>query len=95
MPDEISTLAEVFALMVSKVKQREESLKQQVTELKIEIDEVKRKKQVSEIVDSDFFHDLQTKARRLRSRAHGATEESKPETIVLNGKVETTNGHQE
>ncbi len=95
MPDEISTLAEVFALMVSKVKQREESLKQQVTELKIEIDEVKRKKQVSEIVDSDFFHDLQTKARRLRSRNHEATEESKPETIVLNGKVETTNGHQE
>jgi len=38
---------------------------------------------------------LQTKARRLRSRNHEATEESKPETIVLNGKVETTNGHQE
>lgn len=95
MPDEISTLAEVFALMVSKVKQREESLKQQVTELKIEIDEVKRKKQVSEIVDSDFFHDLQTKARRLRNRVPNAVDESEPEKTILNGNVEAANGHQE
>jgi HAMP domain-containing protein len=69
MPDEISKLAEVFALMVNKVRQREESLKQQVAELKIEIDETKRRKQVSEIVDTDFFHDLQAKAHLLRQRS--------------------------
>lgn len=73
MPDEISKLAEVFALMVSKVRQREESLKQQVAELKIEIDETKRRKQVSEIVDTDFFHDLQAKAQVLRQRSRHRT----------------------
>lgn len=69
MPDEISKLAEVFALMVSKVRQREENLKKQVAELKIEIDESKRQKQVSEIVYSDFFQDLQAKAHLLRQRS--------------------------
>lgn len=69
--DEISTLAGVFDIMVDKVRHREESLKQQVTELKIEIDQVKRQKQVSEIVDSDFFQDLVVKARQMRNRASG------------------------
>ncbi len=68
-PDEIETLAEVFEIMVSKVYQREQTLIRQVEELKIEIDEVKRRKQVSEIVESDFFQDLQAKARRMRSRS--------------------------
>jgi methyl-accepting chemotaxis protein len=65
--DEVSTLADVFALMVSKVKQREESLKMQVKELKIEIDDVKRKHQVQEIVDSDFFQNLQSKSKKIRA----------------------------
>ncbi|HIK54738.1 MAG TPA: HAMP domain-containing protein [Synechococcales cyanobacterium M55_K2018_004] len=67
--DEISTLAHVFEIMVSKVRQREESLKQQVADLKIEIDQAKRQKQVSEIVDTDFFQDLVAKARKMRSKA--------------------------
>jgi hypothetical protein len=67
-PDEINTLTHVFEIMVGKVRKREEKLKAQVAELKIEIDEVKRKKQVSEIVDSDFFQDLTEKAREIRSK---------------------------
>ena len=66
--DEITSLAETFVVMVDKVHQREESLKQQVAELKIEIDEVKRQQQVGEIVDSDFFLELQDKARTIRRR---------------------------
>lgn len=66
--DEIGTLANVFQIMVDKVRQREENLKQQVAELKIEIDHAKRQKQVSEIVDSDFFQDLVVKARKMRNR---------------------------
>ncbi len=66
--DEVATLAQVFELMVSKVYQREQTLRRQVEELKIEIDEVKRQKQVSEIVDSDFFQDLRSKARTMRER---------------------------
>ncbi|MGK7923707.1 MAG: HAMP domain-containing protein [Spirulina sp.] len=66
--DEIGTLASVFDLMVEKVRKREEKLKEQVKVLKIEIDQVKRKQQVDSIVDSDFFQDLQAKARELRGR---------------------------
>jgi methyl-accepting chemotaxis protein len=66
--DEISMLAHVFEIMVDKVYQREQTLLRQVSELKIEIDEVKRQKQVSEIVDSDFFQTLQMKAREMRRR---------------------------
>lgn len=64
--DEIGTLARVFEIMVDKVRQREEKLKKQVADLQIMIDESKRQEQVAEIVDSDFFRDLQTKARNLR-----------------------------
>ena len=67
LADEVSTLAEVFAFMVSKVKQREESLRMQVRELKVEIDEVKRKKQVQQITGSDFFQNLQAKSSRIRA----------------------------
>ncbi len=47
---------------------REQALRQEIEQLRIEIDEAKRQKQVSEIVDSDFFQDLQSKARSLRNR---------------------------
>jgi methyl-accepting chemotaxis protein len=66
--DEITTLAEVFVDMADKVYKREAKLKQQVAELKIEIDEVKAHKQVSEIVDSDFFEELKDKANVIRKR---------------------------
>ena len=66
LSDEIGSLAQVFEIMVDKVRQREEKLKKQVIELQIMIDEGKRQEQVEEIVDSDFFRDLQEKARRMR-----------------------------
>lgn len=64
--DEISTLAHVFDLMVSKVREREESLKRQVQELRIEIDEVRKAKQVAEITETEYFQELRTRARTLR-----------------------------
>jgi methyl-accepting chemotaxis protein len=75
-PDEIGRLAVVFELMVSKVRKREEKLKEQVAELKIEIDEAKRNRQVKEIVDSDFFQDLQKKAQEIRSRRRNSASRS-------------------
>ncbi len=50
---------------------REQELRQKIQQLKIEIDEAKRQKQVSEIVETDFFHDLQIKARNIRRRSQG------------------------
>jgi HAMP domain-containing protein/CHASE3 domain sensor protein len=47
---------------------RENRLRQQIQQLRIEIDEVKRQKEVSQIVDTDFFQDLQRKARHVRQR---------------------------
>ena len=66
--DEVSTLAEVFNFMLEKVRAREEKLKQRVMELEIMIDPEKRDKQVSEIVDSDFFKDLKSKADEMRGK---------------------------
>ncbi|GAB4378320.1 MAG: hypothetical protein Kow00121_29880 [Elainellaceae cyanobacterium] len=83
-PDEINTLAKVFACMVSKIRQREENLKRQVTELKIEIDQSKRQKQVSEIVDTDFFQDLVTKARKLRKQSQEPAIENLDITLLNN-----------
>jgi HAMP domain-containing protein len=69
--DEIDTLAQVFSIMVDKVYQREQVLKQQVARLKIEIDEVKQKEGVQEIVETDFFQQLQSRANVLRSERKG------------------------
>ncbi len=64
--DEIDTLARVIESMVGKVAQREQKLKEQVAELQIMIDDSKRQEQVKEIVDSDFFRDLASKAQKMR-----------------------------
>lgn len=78
--DELGQLARVFQNMAREVYAREQRLKQTVQELRIEIDEVKRKKQVNEIVESDFFQDLQAKARMARNRlGSSARKEVQPE----------------
>jgi CHASE3 domain sensor protein len=47
---------------------REQSLKQEIMQLRIEIDEVKQRQQVKEIVDTDFFQDLTQRAKIMRQR---------------------------
>ncbi|NER34804.1 MAG: HAMP domain-containing protein [Oscillatoria sp. SIO1A7] len=64
--DELGRLARVFKEMARQVYQREQKLKQQVQELRIEIDQSKKQKQVSEITNTDFFQDLQKKAKKMR-----------------------------
>jgi len=64
--DELGILAHVFGEMAEQVQAREQKLKQEVAQLRIEIDQSKRAKQVSEIVDSEFFQDLKTKASAMR-----------------------------
>ena len=65
---EISYLRQLFGQMAEEVILREEQLRQQVTALQIMIDEAKRKEQVDEITDTDFFRELQVKAQRMRQR---------------------------
>jgi HAMP domain-containing protein len=66
--DEISSLARVFDVMIDKIQAREVKLKERVAALEIIVDQGKRDAQVSEIVDSDFFQDLQSKAKDMRQR---------------------------
>lgn len=66
--DEIDTLTGVFKVMVDKVAQREKNLRARVQQLEIMIDKSKLTKQVSEIVESDFFQDLKTKVKGMRNR---------------------------
>jgi two-component system cell cycle response regulator len=67
-PDALGQLARVFLRMAGEVAAREAQLKQQIQVLKIEIDEVQKAHQVSEITETDYFQSLQQKARALRQR---------------------------
>ncbi len=69
--DELGQLARVFMSMAQEVRARVERLKGQIAQLHIEIDEYKREKEVAEVVDTDFFRDLQAKAQAMRQQAHG------------------------
>ena len=66
--DEMTDLAGVFKTMVAKVGIRERTLSNQVQVLKVEIDEQRRQQSVDEIVDSDFFAALTSKASSLRQK---------------------------
>ncbi len=68
LQDEVGKLANVFELMVGKVYDREQALRARVQQLEIMIDHSKLENQVKEIVDTDFFQDLQSKVRDMRSR---------------------------
>lgn len=73
--DEIDTLAYVFEIMVAKVQKREQKLLRQVARLRIEIDETKQQSEVAQIVETDFFKQLQSRADNLRAKR----EQSGPE----------------
>jgi CRP-like cAMP-binding protein len=64
----MATLAAEFARMATHVREREEELRQEIAQLKIEIDHSKRQRQVDEIVETDFFQDIKSKAQDLRRK---------------------------
>ena len=66
--DELGQLARVFQQMTEQVKIREAMLKQQVQELRIEIDQAKQAKQVADIVETDSFKNLKQKLKTLKSK---------------------------
>jgi CRP/FNR family transcriptional regulator, cyclic AMP receptor protein len=69
--DELGQLARIFQRMVREVYSREQRLMQQVAELRIEVDEVKKAQQVAEITETDYFKQLRRKASELRSERGG------------------------
>jgi DNA-binding response OmpR family regulator len=67
-PDALGQLARVFQRMAREVAAREQQLRQQIQVLQIEIDQAKKAREVSEITDTEYFQDLQEKAKALRHR---------------------------
>jgi DNA-binding response OmpR family regulator len=66
-PDALGQLGRVFQRMAREVYAREQSLKQQVQELRIQIDEAKKTSEVAEITESEYFRSLKERAQHLRS----------------------------
>ena len=64
--DALGILARSFARMAGEVRAREERLRREVAELRIEIDETKQAQRVAEITGSDYFQDLRGRAAELR-----------------------------
>lgn len=56
-----------LATVALEVYIREQGLRKQIEQLRIEIDSTRKARQVAEITETDYFKDLQEKARRLRS----------------------------
>lgn len=71
----INILISTFFQLVQGVQAREETLKQQLQALRIEIDRVKEAQEVAKIVETDYFRELQKKAKRLRKDPRGSEEE--------------------
>ena len=69
--DELGQLARVFQRMAREIAAREQRLKQQVQQLRIEIDEVKKARQVAEITETEYFQHLREHAQEMRERAKG------------------------
>lgn len=65
----LATLAEEFAKMAAEVKEREEELKKEVAQLKIMIDQTKRKQDVKEIMSSDLYHSLEEAKKKKGKKA--------------------------
>lgn len=70
--DALGQLARVFQRMAREVQAREERLRREVRELRIEIDEVRQSRKVAEITESDYFQRLRGQASELRGIMDGA-----------------------
>ena len=66
--DELGRLARVFQHMATEVQARERRLKEQVAQLKIEIDMVKLTQQVQEVTDAPVFDSLKGARERLKQK---------------------------
>jgi hypothetical protein len=79
--DELGQLSRIFQKMAHEVITREKKLREQVAQLKIEVDEAKKSAEVKQIVETEYFQDLKQRAAEMRKKSSGEqdTEEDKPE----------------
>ena len=69
--DALGQLARVFQTMAKEVAAREQRLRKEVQQLRIEIDEQRSAEQVEEITESEYFQRLQSKVDELRIDSAG------------------------
>lgn len=69
--DELGNLARIFSKMALQVQAREKELRQTVSTLRIEIDQMKRQTSVAEITENADFMELKEKVRLLRQQRTG------------------------
>lgn len=74
--DALGLLARRFGSMAREVRAREERLRAQVRELRIEIDHARQAEKVAEITETDFFRDLRSRAADLRRIVHDEGDEA-------------------
>jgi CheY-like chemotaxis protein len=66
--DELGRLARVFERMAVEIRSRELRLKSEVEQLRLEIDEVRKERQVAEITETDHFARLVERASAIRQK---------------------------
>jgi CRP-like cAMP-binding protein len=64
----LSALVADFVRMAAHVREREEKLQQEVAQLRIEIDENKRRQEVSQITESEYYINLKAKLKAMRGQ---------------------------
>jgi CRP/FNR family cyclic AMP-dependent transcriptional regulator len=64
----LSALAADFVRMAAQVREREEKLQQEVAQLRIEIDETKRRQEVSQITESEYYINIKAKLKAMREQ---------------------------
>ncbi len=69
--DALGQLARVFQRMAREVYAREQRLRDEVHELRVEIDQMKKARQVAEITETDYFRTLRERAQQMRERGGG------------------------
>jgi len=72
--DNLQQLMESFSSLAAAALEgyiQEQSLRKEIQQLRIEIDHVKRAKQVAEITDTSYFQDLKEKAQQIRENKKG------------------------
>jgi CRP-like cAMP-binding protein len=74
--ENMARFVNTFVEMIGSVRAREAALKQELQQLRIEIDERKYREQLEEVTESDFFRGLQQSASDMRRRLRGS---EKPE----------------
>lgn len=91
----LAALAADFVRMAAQVREREEKLQQEVAQLRIEIDETKRKQEVTQITGSEYYKSLKDKLKALREEEDEVSAPPGEAMRLIFEKIEKTNNKQD